>query len=66
MSFFEPVFIGVWGDFGSRNSLETGCFIEGLRLIEANGSSIDFLSLLREKEFPLVDLRLPKPLSWLN
>ena len=48
-------FIGDNGDFGYINSLDTGCFKLGLLVFIKQSSSTNFLSLLSEKEFPLVD-----------
>lgn len=41
-----------------------GCLNDGLRVIGKVGSSILFLSLLSENEFPRVDLKLAIPPSW--
>jgi hypothetical protein len=63
MSLFELCFTGERGDLGSILSLEPDILTEFLRVMEGNGSSMDFFSLLSENELPLVDLRLARPPS---
>lgn len=59
--------MGESGDLGSINSLDEGCFKLGLlEPIILLSSSTNFLSLFRENEFPLVDLKdcnCPSPID---